>query len=226
MNERPAELQSLRAIIGDELKPARPLAAPWVRLLYIAPIAVAAMIMPYLYHQIRDLGTIGMLLAWVPITIQLLLAHGLLFLALREGIPGWRPSQRAIGALCLAAFTIQIVVNYLIFLRAPMGGLGASFSMWMACFRTETLIGVPILLGIVWLVSRTLPQRPMLAGFLVGTGAGMAADSSWRLFCPYSAPTHVLLGHTGGILILGLTGFLLGYLWTLHARREELGRTA
>jgi hypothetical protein len=30
---------------------------------------------------------------------------------------------------------------------------------------------------------------------------------------------HVLLGHTGGILVLGLTGFLLGYLWSLYARR-------
>ena len=34
-----------------------------------------------------------------------------------------------------------------------------------------------------------------------------------------AAPTHFLLGHTGGILVLGLTGFLLGYLWSLYTRR-------
>ena len=49
-------------------------------------------------------------------------------------------------------------------------------------------------------------------------GAGFAADASWRLICPYSDPGHVLLGHTAGILVLGLTGFLLGYLWSLYAR--------
>ena len=84
----------------------------------------------------------------------------------------------------------------------------------------ESLVGIPILVLVAWLVSRAMPCQPLLAGFLTGTGAGIAAEASWRMICPNSAPGHVLLGHTGGILILGLTGFLLGYVWSVYQRAD------
>lgn len=209
----------LRRRIREEMEPVKPVKRPWKRLLYLLPVVLVALGMPWLYFQLRDTGDLGALLAWVPLAVQLLLAFALAVVALREGIPGWRVSARTILVLCLAAFGLQILVNYLIWLRAPLGG--GSFQAWMGCFRVESLIGLPILVGIAWLVSRTLPQRPLVAGFLVGTGAGLAGDASWRLICPVSHPTHVMLGHTGGILILGATGFLLGYLWTVYARQTS-----
>jgi len=144
------------------------------------------------------------------------------FFVLLEGIPGWRASSTKLFPFVLTAHALQIVVNLLIFVRAPMSS-GGTVTMWMACFRAEPLIGLPALVLIAWLVARSLPQRPLVAGFLTGTGAGFAAEASWRILCPYSDAAHVLMGHTGGILVLGLTGFLLGYLWTLYGRDSAPG---
>ncbi|HJO04198.1 MAG TPA: NrsF family protein [Acidobacteriota bacterium] len=207
----------LRQVIGDSIEPVTPLRPPWKRLLAVLPLVLAAMAMPFAYNQLRDTGELGMMLAWVPVAIQVLLAFALLVFALREGIPGWRASSTKIFASVLTAYVLQIVVNLLIFARAPMSS-GGTVTMWMTCFRAESLIGLPALVLIAWLVARTLPQRPLVAGFLTGTGAGFAAEASWRMLCPYSDAAHVLMGHTGGILVLGLTGFLLGYLWNLYAQ--------
>lgn len=207
----------LRLAIGDRLESVTPLQPPWRRLLVVLPVMLAAMAMPFAYNQLRDTGELGMMLAWVPVAIQVLLALALLIFALREGIPGWHVSSTKIFAFVLIAYVLQIAVNLLIFVRAPMSS-GGTVTMWMGCFRAESLIGLPALVLIAWLVARTLPQRPLVAGFLTGTGAGFAAEASWRMLCPYSDAAHVLMGHTGGILVLGLTGFLLGYLWSLYGR--------
>ncbi len=214
---RPDVPDRLRREIGDQIEPVTPLRPPWQRLLTVLPVIVVAMVMPLAYNQLRNTGELGMMLAWVPVAIQVLVAFALLIFALREGIPGWRISSTKIFAFVLAAYALQIVINFLIFIRAPMSS-GGTVTMWMGCFRAESLIGLPALVLIAWLVARTLPQRPLVAGFLTGTGAGFTAEASWRLFCPYSDAAHVLMGHTGGILVLGLTGFLLGYLWTLYGQ--------
>ncbi len=178
--------------------------------------------MPFVYFEARAVGDLGVILSWIPVAIQVVLACGLLMMALREGIPGWQMSATGVFALVLVAYSLQILVNLLIFVRAPLdsGGIGA-VGMWVSCFRIETLLGIPILVLVAWLVSRALPSRPLLAGFLAGTGAGIAAEASWRMICPYSDPGHVLMAHTGGILILGLTGFLLGYVWSVFRRPAE-----
>lgn len=212
--------EELRDAVARDLHPVRPLPPCWRRLLYALPVVILALGIPLVIYTLRDMGTFGMLLGWLPVAVQILLAMALLVFALREGIPGSRISAGTIFAVCLGAYALQILVNLGIYLSGPMSGAGTSFSAWMHCFQVESLIGVPVLIVIAWLVGRSLPERPLLAGFLAGTGAGFAGDASWRLVCTASAPLHVLLGHTGGILVLGLTGFLLGYLWSAYARRD------
>lgn len=214
---------SLRDAVSRDLKPVRPLHAPWVRLLMLLPVVLLAFGMPLVYFRLRDTGELGIVFGWIPVAIQVFLAFALLLLALREGIPGFRGSASGVFALCLAAYGLQVLVNLAIFLRNPPVGAEASLSMWFHCFRMESLIGVPILVVVAWFVARTLPQRPVLAGFLAGSGAGFAGEASWRLICPVSDPAHVLLGHTGGVLILALTGAVLGYIWALFARHETAG---
>ena len=222
MSEQHASVpERLRRAVAEDLRPVKPLASPWRRALYAAPVALAAMAVPFLYYRMRSLDEIGPLLGWVPVAIQVLLAFALMVFALREGIPGWRASAGAICGLCLAAYAVQILVHVAIFLRSPASAGGGDLESWLQCFRVESLIGLPTLLLVAWLVGRSLPERPWLAGFLAGTGAGIAGDASWRMFCPYSHPTHILLGHTGGILVLGLTGFLLGFLWSRYTSAPE-----
>jgi hypothetical protein len=217
----------LRAAILGDLKPVKPLPPPWKRLALVAPIIIGVLFMPFLYNQVRETGDLGVLLSWVPVAVQVLLALGLLVIALREGVPGWRVSSMLIFAMVLAAYSLQILVNLLMFMQTPVSaGPSGVLETWASCFRVESLIGIPILVLVAWLVSRALPCRPLLAGFLAGTGAGIAAEASWRMICPNSEPGHVLLGHTGGILILGLTGFLLGYVWSVYHRAAADSRAA
>ncbi len=211
--------KELRAAILGDMKPVRPLPPPWKRLALVAPLIIGVLVMPLVYNELRQTGEMGVLLSWIPVAVQVFLALGLLVIALREGVPGWRVSTRLIFVMVLAAYSLQILVNLLMFMQAPAeAGPGGVLATWMSCFRVESLIGIPILVLVAWLVSRALPFRPMLAGFLAGTGAGIAAEASWRMICANSEPGHVLLGHTGGIFILGVTGFLLGYVWSVYSR--------
>jgi hypothetical protein len=221
MSDDPIRMpEELRRTVERDLEPVRPLPPPWKRLLFVLPVAAVALLLPLGAFNIRGDSQFDLLLGWIPVAIQLLLAGGLLLFALRESVPGWRVSSSAVFLLCLMAFGLQVIVNLAIYLRMPMPGEAErTLSMWFACFRFESLIGLPILVVNAWLVARALPQRPWLAGLLAGLGAGFAADASWRLICPASDPGHVLLGHTGGILLLGVTGFLLGYLWSLFEAR-------
>jgi hypothetical protein len=223
MTEQQIQLpDELRDAVASDLRPVRPLPPPWRRLAFALPLTILALGLPLAVFSIRSDSEFDLLLGWFPVAIQILLAAGLLLFALRESVPGWRISSRAVFGLCLAAFALQILVNLAIYLRMPMpGDTERTVSMWFACFRFESLIGLPVLVVIAWMVGRALPQRPWLAGLLAGLGAGFAADASWRLVCPASHPAHVLPGHTGAIVVLGLTGFLLGYLWSLFGARDR-----
>lgn len=229
MSEEPIRIpDALREAVGRDLEPVKPLAEPWKRLVYAGPVVLFVLMFPFWIYRIRGDREFDVLLGWIPVAIQLLLALGLLLFALRESIPGRRVSARAIFLLCCGAFALHILVNLAIYLRLPDDGTAPhTVEMWLACFRVESLIGLPILILVAWLVARALPQRPWLAGMMAGLGAGFAADASWRLICNASDPPHVLSEHTAGIVLLGLTGALLGYLWSLfEARARRAGSTA
>lgn len=204
----------LASAIRDDLGPVRPLLSPGRRLALIVPLAAVVIGLPFLFFRLRDSGEFGLMLGWIPVAAQLVLAVGLLGLALREAIPGLRVSAAGAMVLCLGAYALQVLVNLGIYLSMSLpGGERATMGMWFACFRVESLIGLPILLFVGWMVMRALPQRPLLAGFLAGSGAGLAAEASWRMICYDSTPAHVLVGHTGGVLLLGLTGVGVGLIW-------------
>lgn len=226
MNEPPVLLPAdLAATVRADLRPVRPLPSPMRRLAYVLPLAALAIGLPFTYFRLRDLEAFGVMLGWVPVALQLLVAIGLLGVALREAVPGFRVSALGAMALCLAAYALQILVNLGIYLSLPLaGGTRTTLDMWFACFRLESLIGLPILLAVGWMVARALPQRPMLAGFLAGTGAGLAAEASWRLICYDSTPFHVLAGHTGGVVLLGLTGVGIGLVWQEFGKARAAAR--
>jgi len=47
------------------------------------------------------------------------------------------------------------------------------------------------------LAARAYPTRPVVAGALLGVGAGLMANAGWRLFRHFSEPAHVLSAHVG-----------------------------
>jgi hypothetical protein len=59
------------------------------------------------------------------------------------------------------------------------------------------------------IIGRTMPARPWLAGALIGGGAALSADATWRLMCPVSDPWHVLTAHAGAVVTVAVAGALL-----------------
>jgi hypothetical protein len=67
----------------------------------------------------------------------------------------------------------------------------------------------------LWLVFRALPLRPSVAGLLGGAGAAVTADALTHVLCPMSDLRHVLVWHTGAMVVLMLLGWAIGRAWEL-----------
>jgi len=120
--------------------------------------------------------------------------------------------------VCIGALAVHLAANVLLWLRDPVG-YGDFLSSFWGCVRYEFLLGVPFLVLVTYLAAKALPVRPQVIGALAGIGAGMISDASWRMVCYVSVPAHFLTAHLGGIVGLGLTGYLLG-LWFESRRRR------
>ena len=91
----------------------------------------------------------------------------------------------------------------------------------MAC---DAAMALPAALVTFWLLLRALPTRAPLAGLLGGAGAGASADGLLHLICPMSDLHHVLVWHTGAVVLLAVGGFLAGTLWERRRSRQLADR--
>jgi hypothetical protein len=109
MSETTSQIpESLRQAIASDMQPVCPLATPWKRILWVVPLAALAFVLPMLVMGPRpDLSRLGLVFAWLPVIVQLLLGIGFMAMALREAIPGLCISRGRIAwliaAVCLRA---------------------------------------------------------------------------------------------------------------------------
>src|SRR4051812_40011293 len=190
----------LREKIARDLRPTRPLRPPFVRALVLIPLAVAIVLsVPGLRFFRSDMQTIGWVRAWGFSFGQALAGLLIVGVALREAIPGRGLSRAAISA----TFAIGLAIPFLL-LAATASAFdvgpapGQAFQEGVGCFRVSAISALPALIAAAFLAARAFPMRPTLAGALYGLGCGLIADAGLRLFCEYTVPSHVLLGHGGG----------------------------
>jgi hypothetical protein len=214
MSETTSQIpESLRQSIAEEMEPVCPLSAPWKRILWVVPLAVLAFFLPVGILGTRpDLDQLGVILAWLPVLVQLLLGIGFLAMALHEAVPGRCVSRGAVAALIVAALVLHGSVNAAIWWLYPVPAEN-TLSLWWMCFRHELILGIPFLIVATWLAVRALPICARTVGLVSGVGGGVMADATWRMICPVSQPSHVLSAHLGPIVFLGAIGFLLGWAW-------------
>jgi hypothetical protein len=193
--------KDLRDRIASDLKPTRPLRAPYVRALVLIPLAVAIVLsVPGLRFFRSDMQAIGFLKAWGFSFGQALAGLIIVGVALRESIPGRGLSRAAVVATFAAGLAIPfalLAVTASAFDVGPAPGRGLQEGI--GCFRVSAISAIPALVAAAFLAARALPTRPALAGALYGLGCGLIADAGLRLFCEYTVPTHVLFGHGGAI---------------------------
>ena len=139
----------------------------------------------------------------------------------RESVPGLALSPGAIAA----ALGLGAAVNIIIVFATWAGSSAANaytepFMEGVVCSRAETLFGVPALIVTLILVARALPLRPHVVGLLAGCGAGMIGDGINHLLCPISTLRHVLVWHSGVIVLLALLGWGAGLGWEFYEARR------
>jgi hypothetical protein len=193
--------QDLRDQIARDLKPTRPLRPPYVRALILIPLAVAIVLsVPGLRFFRSDMQAIGFIKAWGFSFGQALAGLLIVGAALRESIPGRGLSKSRI----LAIFAIGLALPFILLVATASAAdgpaPGRAFEEGVGCFRVSAISAIPALLAAAWLAARAFPMRPALAGALYGLGCGLVADAGLRLFCDYTAPSHVLFGHGGAIV--------------------------
>jgi len=210
---------ALRAALGQDFAPVAPLSPPWKRALRLAiPTLIlvgAAMLLlpPRGPISASSLPGAGFsVLEW-------LVGLTLVWLALREAVPGLGVGARRALAALGAGIGLQLALGFLLWQRsgASLGGPHAA-AHGAACAAMEGALGMPSLAIAVWLALRALPLRPCWSGALAGAAAGLLADSLWHLVCVRYDLEHLLVWHFSATLVLTL----LGAGWSSRRSRRAL----
>lgn len=210
--------EQLRAKVAGDLRPVQPVKAPSVRLVLVLLWTCAVLVaVPALAGLRFNAPELGFWLLWGAAGVEAVAGLSLVFLALREGIPGLGASRAALVSAVAAAVVVELGVALFTHARCPCPENGMC---GFTCFAHQTLVGVPALALTLFLVLRAYPLSPPRAGVLGGVGAGVLADAAQHLVCPVSDPRHVLVWHLGAVGALGLVGLLMGVAWQAFRLRQ------
>jgi len=211
MSAPPVPEELLRAVT-DDLQPVTPLAPVWRRTLWALAVSALVFAAAVFGFGLRsDIQSIPTWLGWGCSAIEFLAAALLLGLALRESIPGRSVPLGSAFAALSASILYQLAVGYITWRFSP--GEVQAFGQGMSCMMSDTMLALPTLLITIWLIVRAFPTRAWLAGMLGGAGAAIASDAITHLQCPVSDMRHVLMWHTGAVILMSAAGALAGYVW-------------
>jgi hypothetical protein len=178
--------------------------------LWLVPLIAGTLVAAVLVFSFRrDAVRLGWVLTWGASIGQALLGAWLIVLALRDAVPGRELPRRLVVLAIAIILGFSAGLTFETWRTSPIGIRMAWALITTECFVGTWVTALPLLFGAVLLVSRAFPTRAWTTGLLSGLGAGATADAGWRLFCHFTTPAHVLLSHTAGMLIAGLTGALL-----------------
>lgn len=215
----PAEL---RAAVRRDFAPVAPLSPPSRRALLLALpafiVLTAAVLV--LARSREPLGALSLVGGGVSL-FEWLAGFGLLWLALREAVPGLGVGAgRALAALS-GGVLLQLLLGILIWQRTGAGLTGSgALAVGSQCATIEGAIGLPHLAIATWLALRALPIRPRWSGALAGAAAGLLADSTWHLACARNDLEHLLVWHFGATVAMTVVGAVAG---SFSLRRQRVG---
>lgn len=189
--------------------------------LLIAALVFAAGI--FLLGLRSDLRSIPVWLGWGASGLEFALAALLIFMAFRESVPGQAVPGGMVWSLLSSAVLFQLAVGYLTWRFSPgISDAGRPLTMGMQCMVSEISMCIPTFILTIYLVLRAWPLRAWMAGLLGGVGAAIATDTITHLHCPISSFQHVLVWHSGAVILFGAGGALLG---SVLAGLRDLGLT-
>jgi hypothetical protein len=194
----------------------RPLPPVWRRALWVAAVATLLWAAVVALMPLRmDMNELPMWLSWGGSVLELLVGLGLVCLALREAIPGSGVPRGTVTAAVATGMVLQILVGLATWMHSPGMRLDSVLAGGFGCLKHDCAMALPAFVVTLWLVFRALPLRASVAGLVGGAGAGVTADAILHLLCPVSDLRHVLMWHTGAIVLLMLVGLVIGKVWEL-----------
>ncbi|MCP4896143.1 MAG: DUF1109 domain-containing protein [bacterium] len=207
--------ESLKKAIEQDARSVRPLAPAWKRAIGVTIVAAVVVIGSLVLIGPRlDISEIPAWLSWGSCIVQLGIGMILVGLALRESVPGTAlPISHAVSAVGIAVI-FQLLVGVLTWLYTP----GMAINPWalgpgMACLRNDSMLALPTFITTLVLVFTALPLRAPMAGLLGGAGAAIAADAVNHLLCPASDMRHIVMWHTGAVVLFMFAGYVIGLVW-------------
>lgn len=214
--------EGLRRAVERDLRPVRPLPSPWRRSVWAAVTVGAVWAGALLLTPLRsDFADLPMWVGWGGAGLQLILGLGLIVLALRQSVPGEGAPGGVAMTWLAVTMSVQVAVGILTAHFSPGADLGEhALAHGVGCMAYDATMALPATLVTFWLLFRALPTRAPLAGLLGGAGAGASADGLLHLICPMSSLDHVLIWHTGAILLLAVGGLLAGIVWERSRARR------
>lgn len=191
--------------IGAELRPVRPLPPVWV---LVTALAAACLGVAFAggavlgLHGIQAMSLTDMALIFPALGILIWLAAAV---SVGEMIPGSR--HRMSPAVLLAGGCLAITVvfallfhNYRVERFVPQG---------LACLTAGLLLAIPMACAGWLILHRGFAVDSPAAGIAQGTLAGLAGLGMLELHCPNFEAPHVMVWHTGVLLLSGAAGALL-----------------
>lgn len=199
-------LARLKSRIEPDLAPVRPLPSPGSQAFGLLIVWILLGVGVLLALGLRpDFDMLG---AWPSIgfsLIEVALCVWLIRLSLRSSVPAMSVSLwTAIAGIAIAA-CVHVVLSWAMLDRNDLlPPDGEALRDGLRCLTSIIALALgPLVLGGMLLV-RGLLTRYVLPFALAGFAAGLAAEATWRLHCPYSAWNHVLPTHTGALVLLML----------------------
>lgn len=201
---------SLREQLAADYRAVRVLPSPWVRALWMAPLALLALVAAPLWFNVRvDAPRLGVFGLWGASALQTVVGMLVVVAALRESVPGRSWNGAVLTVWMLTPIVLVSAVTVLSWQASPILLRGGWWTVAAMCFTGSAATALPVVaLGSV-LAARAYPTRPALAGAMIGLGGGLMADAGWRIFCHFSEPSHVLLAHLAAVIAAAAIGALV-----------------
>lgn len=199
---------SLLNQIRTDLQPVEPLASPSRRLLALIPLALLLFVgPPMLYHWRDNLSLLSPWAIWGLSAFESCIGIALMWLALRQAVPGMSVKPRWIMLALFAGMFVFTGVSLTTadVLPTTMPDSNTWKRLAWECVVMELPFAIPSIAISAWLVARALPARPSLTGAIYGLSAGLMTDAGMRLFCNINESLHVFGAH-GGVILLGVVG--------------------
>ena len=218
----------LRARLAADYQPVSSLRSPWTRALAILPLAMVALLAAPIAFDVRaDAPQLGWLGVWGLSIAQSLIGLLVVGAALREAIPGRDWSRTAIVLWLAIPIAAVLAVTLVSWETSPVLLRGGWWLVAGVCFAGSAATALPVVALASILAARAYPTRPVVAGALLGLGAGLIADAGWRIFCHFSEPSHVLSAHLAAVIVSTMLGALVAVrmcgLREKHALHEPVG---